>query len=277
MGLFSDRLATSKLDVDSLSDHYILCGAGRTGFHIAEEFFLRHVSFVVVEQNPKVIHGLQQVMDELGGQLYSVEGDATEDETLEKAGVDRAKGLIAAMGDDKDNLFVVLTARSLNPTMRIITRVNDIRTNRGKLLKAGADKVISTHAIGGLRAASEMIRPEVVDFLDQMVHNKGRSRKLEFTEIPASEIQMPAVQSLLETDGTDGGKSALRVKDIGKHTGLLVVAIKPNQKTKIGDQYVKTRLSYHFAPKGETLLGRDDVLVVIGTQREVDTARGINM
>ena len=135
--------------IETLEEHYIICGVGRTGAYIAEDFFRRKVPFVVIEQNPKELHRLQERFRDLGGRLLSITGDATEDETLEAVGIQRAKGLLTAMGDDKLNLFVVLTARSMNENIKIVTRVNEERFNRSKLERAGADKIVSNQYCRG--------------------------------------------------------------------------------------------------------------------------------
>ena len=119
--------------IAAFEDHYILCGAGDTGIFVAEEFQRRQTPVVVIEQNLPAIQHLQQ---KLGNDLPCLQGDATEDELLELAGIERAKGLVAALSEDKDNVFVILTARSLNPRLRIVTRVEEPE-NTEKLRQAG--------------------------------------------------------------------------------------------------------------------------------------------
>ncbi len=112
-----------------------------------------------------------------------IEGDATDDNTLLKAGIERAKGLFATTGDDNQNLVISLTAKQLNPRLRVIARCNDIK-NGEKIKKAGADSVISPSFIGGLRMASEMIRPTVVSFLDTMLRDKEKNLRVEEVLVP---------------------------------------------------------------------------------------------
>jgi voltage-gated potassium channel len=260
--------------IDRLIGHYILCGAGRTGFYIFREFLYRRLPCVVIDQDPAALTSLQEQIKGHTENLLYIEGDATEDETLEAAGIQRAKGLIIAMDDDKDNLFVILAARSLNPDLRIITRVNQ-ETNREKLEKAGADKVISTNFISGLRAASEMIRPEVVKFLDQMIRTHDKAKTIHFTELPLAEIKKPELRQLIEASQyTDDDAHKLRVRDIGKHTGLLVVAIKISSNNENDDDSFQAQGRYRFTPRGDVTLESDDILVVIGTQDKLDEARG---
>ena len=262
--------------IAKLEDHYILCGAGRTGSHIIERFCETDIPFVVVEQSLEVLKDAQERVKELGKRFLYIQEDATEDETLEQAKISKAKGLIAALNDDKDNLFVILTARSLNSSIRIVARVNDEKYNKEKLEKAGADKVISTNAIGGLRMASEMIRPVVVDFLDQMVRTTEKEKTLRFTELPIAEITTPALKKLIDANRTLNRE--LWINDIGRHTGLLVVAIKAREEADDDDGSYENsstgiKKRYRFTPRGDERLRHDDILVVIGTQEKLDEVR----
>src|SRR5262249_31534372 len=149
--------------ITSLRDHIIICGGGHVGKYVVQECFKTRTPFVLIEQDQDALQDVGEV-----GDLLHLQADATEDETLRLAGIDRARGLVATLGDDKDNVFIVLTARALNPKLRIVGRVIEEK-NAEKLRKAGADEVVSTNAIGGLRIASVMLRPAVVTFLDEML------------------------------------------------------------------------------------------------------------
>ena len=221
--------------ITALSGHFIMCGGGRTSVHIIERFWQTSTPVVLVEHDSEVIAKIQTIAAQNNRKLLYVQGDATEDEVLEQAGITRAEGLITVLHDDKENLFVILTARSLNPTMRIITRVNDEQHNREKMLKAGADRVISTSTIGGLRIASEVIRPAVVEFLDQMLTEKDKEKTLRFTEIPLNKIKTPALAAKIRSNN-DADAENLKVVDFGKHTGLLVVAVKTRAVKLMPDQ-----------------------------------------
>jgi len=264
--------------IKTVKNHYILCGAGRTGAHIIEKFLETETPFVIIEQDQDIIDDLTETFGEKGKELLSLCGDATEDELLEQAGISQARGLITALDDDKDNLFVILTARSLNAAIRIVARINNERLNREKFIKAGANKVVSTNAIGGLRMASEMIRPEVVRFLDQMMQASEKEKTLRFTELALTDIQTPALKALIEAHHhNDDHPFELRITDIGKYTGLLVVAIKAHQET--GHQphnanYYPAQKRYRFTPRGNEKLHPDDILVVIGTQEKLDEVLG---
>jgi Trk K+ transport system NAD-binding subunit len=275
--LTGTHLTGPAAQIGGLADHYILCGAGRVGFYIAREFLRRRAACVVIDEDAGSLAALQEKLDDQAGHLHYIQGDATEEEALEAAGVSRARGLITAMGDDKDNLFVILTARSLNPGIRIVTRVNQ-ETNREKLEKAGADKVISTNMIGGLRTASEMIRPEVVKFLDRMVQVTEKTKSIHFTQLPLTDIKTPELVQLLEAAKQDGNAPKIYVRDIGKYTGLLVVAIKAAEREgpdedADGNDFYDWRRRYRFTPRGDVELESDDILVVVGTQDKLDEVR----
>lgn len=164
--------------IKNLRSHVILIGAGETGKHIAEEFLKTATPFVVIERDPTRVAALER----LGEVLYII-GDATESAVLQQARIESARGLISSAPLDKDNLFVILTARELNPALRIVSRVT-AEESRHKLLKAGADAVVSSNLIGGLRMASEMLRPHVVSFLDVML------RETEGTTMRVEEVQV---------------------------------------------------------------------------------------
>ena len=233
-----------------IKDHYILCGTGRVGKQIAVEFYKTQVSFVVIEHDPLVLDELLREID-----IPYVQGDATQDETLHLAGVERAKGLIAALSDDKDNVFIVLSAHSLNPTLRIISRMN-LEKNRNKLEKAGADTIISPNGVSGRRMVSEMLHSEVVTLLDEMLRAEQQTgQTLRLEELYVDEIKVPVLVERLNN-------GELSIIDIGQRTELMVVAIKREQdQQQNGDPYI-------YTPRGNTKLQRGDVLIVIATPEQ---------
>jgi voltage-gated potassium channel len=222
--------------IASLEKHIILCGGGRTGRHIAAELYKTETPFMVIEQDPEVIKYLQQI-----GDVLALEADATQDESLLLAGIKRAKGLVAVLGEDKDNVFIVLSARSLNPQLRIVARLIE-EENAEKLRKAGADEVVSPNAIGGLRMASVMIRPTVVSFLDQMLRSTDQTLRVE-------EVYLGPSSPLV---GMTLGETKL-----GERTGLLVVALQPQDG------------AYEFNPGASRVVESGDVLIVIGTREQI--------
>ncbi len=183
-----------------------------------------------------------------------LEGDATQDETLHLAGVERASGLVAALSDDKDNVFIVLSARSLNPNLRIISRMS-LEKNRKKLEKAGADVVISPSAVSGRRMVAEMLHSEVVTLLDEMLRAEQQTgQTLRLEELRVDQIKVPAL-----VDRLHQGK--LTITDIGQRTELMVVAIKREQQLASGDPYI-------YTPRGNTKIQPGDVLLVIATPEQ---------
>lgn len=231
-----------------MNNHYILCGTGQLGKQIAVEFYKTQVQFVVIERDPLVLEELLREID-----IPYVQGDATQDEALHLAGIERAKGLVAALSDDKDNVFIVLSAHSLNPDLRIISRMN-LEKNRNKLEKAGADTIISPNGVSGRRMVSEMLHSEVVTLLDEMLRAEQQTgQTLRLEELYVDEIKVPVLAERLNN-------GELSITDIGQRTDLMVVAVKREQPDS-GDPYI-------YTPKGNTKLQHGDVLIVIATPEQ---------
>ena len=227
--------------IDKMKDHYIICGAGATGRYVIEEFIKTRIDFVVVD---KSLENIQKLLEEHS--FPYIEGDAADETILRKAGVERAKGLVTTLPEDKDNLFVVLTARELNPKMRIVAKSVEEET-RSKLLKVGADSVVSPNNIGGLRMASEMIRPAVVTFLDSMMRDPEMTLRVE--------------EATIKKD-SDFIEKNIAEADIGKKTGVIVVAVKDAQTGR-----------YVFNPSSSMKLKEDDILIMIGNLAQVQNLR----
>lgn len=217
----------------SYKDHYIVCGLGRVGCYIANELRATRRPHVVVDVNKSSVGScLESLPDEV-----FIEGDATDSDTLLKAGVEKAAGLFAVAGDDNQNLVVSLTAKQLNPKLRVVARVNDMR-NSQKMKKAGADAVVSPCAIGGLRMASEMVRPTVVSFLDTMLRDTGMNLRVEELPVPESLVGRPI--------------SALNLKRCS-HALLLAVKTGDNWVYNPSESYViaqKNTLVFMTTPEG---------------------------
>jgi voltage-gated potassium channel len=162
--------------VSSLRDHFILCGYGRVGRQIADDLQRAGVPFVVVDRDPA---GLQ-LATERG--LAVVEGDAGSDDVLRKAGVAAARSLVAAVGEDADNIYVILSARALNAQLIIVARANTDEA-AAKLERAGADRVVSPYSIGGRRMAMLALRPLSVEFVDAIFHGEGADLLLEEVQV----------------------------------------------------------------------------------------------
>jgi voltage-gated potassium channel len=235
-------------EIDQMNNHYILCGAGHLGRQIATEFYKSQVPFVVIEAEPHVLEELLREME-----IPYVQADATQDESLRLAGVERAKGLVTTFSDDKDNVFVTLSARSLNPNLHIMSQVS-WEKNIDKLKKAGANVVISPSAVSGRRMVSEMLSLEVVTLLDEMLRAEQQTGQvLRLEEVHVDEIKIPTLVERL-----DAGE--LYITDFGQRTELMVVAIE-RPSNPAGDRYI-------YTPRGNTRLQRGDVLIVVGTPEQ---------
>lgn len=171
--------------IDELTDHFIVCGLGDTGRHAVAELQKTDTPHVVIDISEENIRKLKELHPETLGEMLYVTGDATEEDILEKAGLGRARGLIAALPLDKDNLVVTVIVRQRFPQMRIVARSAE-RKFADRMLRAGANATVSPSQIGGLRMASELIRPHVVGFLDRMLKEQGKTVRVEEIEVKAA-------------------------------------------------------------------------------------------
>ena len=164
-----------KQKINTFNDHVIICGAGSTGLHILNELISTKREFVLIEKDIEKVTSIEERFPN----IICIHGDATLDEVLKDAGIEKAKALACVLKDDKDNLFLSLTSKYLNPNLRIISKVINLE-NKKKLIRAGAEGVVPPQFIGALRMASELIRPRVVSFLDVMLRGKENIRIEEF-------------------------------------------------------------------------------------------------
>jgi voltage-gated potassium channel len=194
-GQLTDILRKKKMEktIQKLSGHYILCGGGETGRPLLKELIKNRETVVLVEYDKSRIDLCKEILPEL---LY-IEGDAADDLNLLKAGIAKSAGVIITLPSDKDNLYITMTARMINPKTRIISRMTDPRIEP-KLRKAGADGVVSPNFIGALRMASEMIRPAAVDFLDKML--RSNDGNLRIHELNISETSPISGKTIQESD-----------------------------------------------------------------------------
>lgn len=204
-GQLKEALERTRMDrrVSSLKDHFILCGYGRVGRQIAADLGRESATLVIVDINP-------QSLDEAKSDgLLIVDGDAGSDEVLQRAGIGRARGLIAAVDDDADNIFVTLSARALNPSLLIVARASSDETI-AKLHRAGADRVVSPYAMGGRRMALLALRPLAVEFVDTILHTGNVELLLEEVEV-----------------GDESHLAGQSIEDVRTHCpGLMVLAVK---------------------------------------------------
>ncbi len=166
--------------VRKLHSHFIICGFGRVGRNVANELTTTHRHFVAIDSDEAAMEAQRE---RTPGLVY-LGGDASDDELLLSAGIMDAHGVFAVTGDDSRNLMIVLTAKQLNPDVRVVARCHEVK-NMPKLRKAGADAIVSPDFTGGMRIASAMIRPKVVSFLDEMLRSQNDLRVEELT-VPAA-------------------------------------------------------------------------------------------
>ncbi len=166
--------------ITDLRDHVIVCGCGTTGQHVLGELIATRTEYVVIDTREDSI---QRAAEALGVDFPFLVGDATDDDVLLSAGLAHAKGLITVLTDDRDNLMVTITARSLNERVRIVAKAV-LQESRSKLTRAGATSVVSPARIGGMRMVSEIVRPTVVQFLDEMLRDRDQNRRIEEIHVP---------------------------------------------------------------------------------------------
>lgn len=206
--------------IQALEGHYIICGFGRIGSLICKEFKANKLKFVIIEKSPEAVEKLEE-----DNYLY-LKGDATLDETLLKAGIHKAKGLISVVTSDTENVYITLTARGLNPDLYIMSRSGEEGSDI-KLKRAGANKVVSPYIIGGNRMAQSILRPNVVDFIEIATGH-------EHLELQMEEIAIPPHSAFVgETLITSGFRKEIGVIIIGIKKGHGKMVFNPHSKTKI--------------------------------------------
>lgn len=215
--------------IENLSDHIILAGYGRVGRRVAREFAQRNAQFVVIEMDAKAVEDLVAV-----GHLF-VEGSATDDDVLREAGIDRARTLISTLPDEAQNVYITLTARYMNKDLNIIARA-DLEGGERKLLRAGANHIVSPHILGGQRMAMASLRPNVVDFMHTAALGEGG--------LSIEEMVVPSRSGL-------AGKT-LADSRLKQDYNVTVIGIK------------KPREQMSIAPGPSTIMDEGDILVLIG-------------
>ncbi|MDW7651963.1 MAG: potassium channel protein [Bacillota bacterium] len=228
--------------ISSLKDHYILCGYGQTGGSVVNRFLRSKVPFVVIEkQEDKVNEMIDQG-------IMAFQGDATQEDVLEKARIRHAKGMVVCLSTDAENVFTVLTARGISPELHIVSRAIT-KNSHAKLRRAGANNTISPNELGGTRMASLLLRPAVVSFLDIITHMGDVVLDLEEVTISKN--------SPLEG-------STLKEARIPEQTGLNVLAVKKRDEEKL-------RLN----PGSQDPIHAGDKLLVLGQVDQIDKLREI--
>lgn len=231
------RRTKMKRMIEKLTNHYILCGWGLKGSHVLTELERTKRKCVVIEIDAPKVDALSK-----RGTLV-IEGDATQDTILTAAGIERAAGLVTTLPNDKDNLFVVISARGMNRRLRIVAKVDDLDA-REKFLRSGADTTVSSNFIGGMRMVSELVRPDAVNFLDTMLRDN----------------------------------SSLRVEDVrvgrkAQYLGKTLKQCLPLSDSRVLLFSVRKDGKDHFNPPDSTPIAEGDVLIVIGVPEQIALLR----
>ncbi len=228
--------------IEHLKDHYIVCGFGRMGTHICNDLRQANVPFVVIENNPDN----KNKLDELE-YFYDI-GDASSDDTLLRTGVKNAKGLVAVLSSDAENVFTTLSAKTLNPKIFVVARAIEDHTEP-KLMKAGADRVVKPYELGGDRMAEIVLRPGVMDFIDVVAGNKKVDLQIE--EITVKK-------------GSSMHKKTLAELPIRSDLNVIIVSIQSEEKN-----------IFVYNPKGDTIVDEGNKLIAIGEKANLEKLKNL--
>jgi voltage-gated potassium channel len=236
-GVLTGVLAERRRDkqIQTLSNHFIICGYGRVGRRVAEEFRLSGEPYVVLDYHEDAISAAKEQGDLL------IEGNATEDEDLRRAGLERAKGLVAAADSDSDNLYIALSARTSRPELQIVARASDEDAEK-KLKLAGADRVVLPYAAAGRTMANLVLKPHVTAFLDAVMTATGPDLHMAEIEVPDSSVH--------------AGQTIRNIR-VRHETGALIVAMRKKDGT------------FDTTPEPDVSIDPGDVLVGVGTTEEL--------
>jgi voltage-gated potassium channel len=218
--------------IDQLRDHIILCGYGRVGRRAGEELRAAGIRYVVLDFSEEALAHAREMDD-----LY-VDGSGAEDEDLERAGIDRARGIIVASDDDGDNLYIVLSAKARRPDLNVIARGSSEEAER-KLKLAGADRVVTPYTTAGRVMAQMMIKPQVASFLNEMTSSGG-----------------PSFEEILVTAASGAVGRTIGDLDIGSATGAQILAVRKADGLEL-------------SPNKDTRLEESDVIVGAGSAEEI--------
>ena len=229
------------LKIRSIKDHFLICGFGRIGKVICHELKAHEIPMVVIDNDPET----RQILE--GEGIPFINDDATNEDVLIEAGVERAKGLISVVASDSDNLFITMTARGLNPGAFILVRADEEKTEK-KLMRAGANKVFLPYLIGGQKMAQSITKPAVTDFLEFTVHNRDMGLEME---------------ELLVSEGSRLNGVTLVDSGIRRDMDVIFVAI----RKKSGEM--------RFNPSSETRIEAGDTLISLGKSTDLQRLAAI--
>jgi voltage-gated potassium channel len=221
--------------IQHLRDHFIICGYGRVGRRVAEEFRVSGEPYVVLDYHEDAVSAAKEHGDLL------IEGNATDDDDLRRAGIERAKGLVAAADSDSDNLYIALSARSARPDIQIVARASDEDAEK-KLKLAGADRVVLPYAAAGRTMANLVLKPHVTAFLDAVTTATGPDLHMAEIEVPVSSVH--------------AGKTIRSIR-VRHETGAIIIAMRKKDGT------------FDTTPEPDVRIDPGDVLVGVGTAEEL--------
>ncbi|MEQ1677294.1 MAG: potassium channel protein [Chitinophagaceae bacterium] len=230
-------------EINRLENHVILCGYGRNGQQAANILTAHQVPFIVIEKNEQ----LMQKIEAEGKKMLHIDGDGTDDEVLRLAGVERAKALITTLPVDAQNVFIVLSARSLNPQLKIISRASEA-SSVAKMRKAGANNVIMPDFIGGTHMATLVSKPDVVEFIDFLSGEEGHSIHMEAV---AWEVLPESVRD----------RSLREIMDWNK-TGVNCIGVKDAEG------------KFYINPPDDTIISEKMKIMVLGTRQQISKMKG---
>jgi voltage-gated potassium channel len=237
-GSLRDVLGRNKMEkkVSRLQNHYIICGYGRMGKLIAAELSRNNVSFVVLEKDETLVNSLT------AEGVLSIMGDATDDTVLAHCGIERATGLVAVLKSDADNVYVTLSARGMSSSLFIVSRAAD-DNSEGKLKRAGADRVVLPYTIGGMKIAQAILRPTILEFIDQVGGGRAQDLMLDEVHVDADSpyVDLPLNES-----------------NIRQQLGVIILAIKPAGG------------AMQINPRADQVIRNGDTLICLGARKILD-------
>jgi voltage-gated potassium channel len=244
-GELGDLLGRQRMERSllELRNHLIVCGYGRMGRLVCKEFSAHELPYVVIERRAELLEGFHL------RNAIPLHGDATSDEVLRQAGIERARTLVTVLASDADNLYITMSARLLNDGLFIVARAEDEKAE-GKLKRAGANRVVSPYVIGGVRVAHAVLRPTVVDFLELAM-------RAEFMELQIEEAQLSPGSGLIG--------ATLQGSGLRQNLGIMIVAIKKASGEMI------------YNPPPQTRLEAGDIVITLGHRQQLDELKKLSI
>jgi voltage-gated potassium channel len=229
-----------------MKDHVVVCGAGSTGRNVIEELLTTGVPVLAIDMRESELREIAEKFPR--AEFTYLVGDATDDDIMAQTGLERARGLVAALSSDKDNLYLTVSGRQSNPSVRIVARCAEL-SHVEKIRKSGADAVVSPNYIGGMRLVSELLRPAVVRFLDDMLRDRRAAYRIE-------EVTLG--------DGATALGATLREARVRERFGMTVLAVRASDNQ-----------SWVYNPDANEKLGPGMTLVVLGSTEQLAELRRV--